>query len=436
MNKAAIRWLYKELPDLVTKGVLTQENSDKLQGYYGEVKSISRATIMLIILGAIGALLIGMGIILLLGHNWEQLSRFTRAILSLAPLVAGQGLALWVLLKRPQSSWLKESVATFLSLMVGASIALISQTYNIPGDAGTFILTWMLLIAPIIYFMQASLSAAIYLIGITTWCGSNWNDPAKAILFWPMAAIIIPHFVWALRQEIYTLRTTLLSLTMVICASFAASFSLGKTWSGSWVIIFPSIYSICYLLGTMDVRTITTNWQRPLRLIGGIGLFVLAFQFTFKYAWQYFNGYSYGIARNITGLNSLPDNIISIAIIAAAMLLLYDNIKRKNWIASLFGVIPLLSIAAYLIKDQSIILPLMIFNIYLFVLSTSCIISGIRGNNLAVVNAGMLMLAILIIARFFDSDIDFIMKGLVFIAIGIGFLVTNITLARRLGGAK
>jgi uncharacterized membrane protein len=436
VNKLAIRWLYKELPDLVAKGILTRESADKLQGYYGEVKGVSKTTITLIILGTVGALLIGMGIILLFAHNWEQLSRFTRAILSLAPLVVGQGLALWVLLKRSQSSSLKESAATFLSLMVGASIALISQTYNIPGDMGTFILTWMLLIAPLIYLMQASLSAAIYLIGITAWCGSNWNDPAKAILFWPLAAIIVPHFVWALRQEIYTLRTTLLSLTMVICTSVAVGFSLGKTWAGSWVIIFPSIYSICYLLGTMDVRTITTNWQRPLRLIGGIGLFVLAFQFTFKYAWQYFNGYSYGITRNITDLNVLPDHVVTIVIIAAAMLLFYDNVKRKNMIASLFGMVPLLSIAAYLVKEQSIIMPQIIFNIYLFVLSTSCIISGIRGNKLGVVNAGMLMLAILIIARFFDSDIDFIMKGLVFIAIGIGFLVTNILLARRMGGTK
>lgn len=63
-------------------------------------------------------------------------------------------------------------------------------------------------------------------------------------------------------------------------------------------------------------------------------------------------------------------------------------------------------------------------------------IAGIRNNNLAVVNTGMLMLAILIIARFFDSDISFIIKGLVFIIVGIGFLVTNAILARRMRGVK
>jgi hypothetical protein len=52
------------------------------------------------------------------------------------------------------------------------------------------------------------------------------------------------------------------------------------------------------------------------------------------------------------------------------------------------------------------------------------------------VNSGMLMLAILIIARFFDSNIDFITKGAVFIVIGIAFLAANVMIARRIGGVR
>jgi uncharacterized membrane protein len=436
MNKMGIKWLYQELPELVARGILTQDVYDRIRQHYGELKSISKTTVTLIILGTIGALLIGLGIILLLAHNWEQFSRFTRAILSFIPLVIGQALALWVLWKRPQSSAFKEGTATFLSLMVGASIALISQTYNIPGEVGTFILTWMFLIIPLAYLMQASIPAAIYLIGITAWAGTHWNDPIKAILFWPLAAMIIPHFIWALRQEIYMIRTTLLSLAMVICVSFATSFSLGKTWHGSWIIIFPSMYSIIYFLGWLKVDKITANWQRPLRLIGAIGLFILAFQFTFRYVWQYLDSYSYGINRNISDISVIPDHVITLGMIAMAMLLFYDNIKRRNWTVSLFGAVPLLAILAYSIKGQSPIIPLLIFNVYLFVLSISRIIVGVRSNNLAIINIGMLMLAVLIIARFFDSDISFVIKGLVFITVGIGFLVTNAVLARRLGGVK
>lgn len=433
MSKTAIKWLYRELPELIAKGILTQEIADKLHQYYGEVKTVTKTAVTLIILGTIGALLIGLGIILLLAHNWEQFSRLTRAILSLFPLIIGQGLALWVLWKRPQSNAFKEGAATFLMLMVGASIALISQTYNIPGDTGTFILTWMLLIIPLTYLMQASLPAAFYLIGITAWAGTYGDNPTKAILFWPLAAVTIPHFIWALRQEIYTLRTTLLSLIMIICVSCAASFSLGRTWDSSWIVISPSIYAVFYFLGWLKVNKITTNWQRPLRLIGAIGLFVLAFLFTFRYIWQ---DYPYGLKGNIFDLSAMPDHIITVSIIAMAMLLFYDNIKLKNWTVAMFGAAPLLAIAAYLIRGHSALAPLLLFNAYLFILSVSRIIFGVRNNNLAVINTGMLMLAVLIIARFFDSDINFIIKGLAFIIVGSGFLITNLMLSRRIGGAK
>ena len=51
MNKMGIKWLYRELPELIVRGVVTQEAADKLRQYYGEVKSISKTTVMLIILG-------------------------------------------------------------------------------------------------------------------------------------------------------------------------------------------------------------------------------------------------------------------------------------------------------------------------------------------------------------------------------------------------
>jgi len=43
------------------------------------------------------------------------------------------------------------------------------------------------------------------------------------------------------------------------------------------------------------------------------------------------------------------------------------------------------------------------------------------------------MLAALIILRFFDSDLGFVVRGLAFITVGIGFLVTNVVLIRRKG---
>ncbi|MCX5714129.1 MAG: DUF2157 domain-containing protein [Candidatus Omnitrophica bacterium] len=435
MNKRAVRWLYQELPELINKGILNQETVAKIRDYYGEIKSANKTSVALIICGTIGAFLIGLGIILILAHNWEQFSRLTRAILSFAPLVIGQALAIWVLLKRPQSSALKEGAATFLSLMVGASIALISQTYNIPGDTGTFVMTWMFLIIPLAYLMQASLPAIIYLIGITFWSGSFWDNPDKTVLFWPLAALAVPHFIWTLRQNIYAIRSAIFAFVVVICCSVGAGFSLGNSWPGSWVIVFPALYAIFYFLGSWKFSQITTNWQRPLRFIGAVGLFILAFQFTFRFVWQYLGTSNYGIAGESSGVSLLLSRFITVVIIAASVLLFYDNLKRRNTLIALAGAVPLLALAAYFLKS-SILLPTLIFNAYLFSLSITFIMLGLRKNSLANVNAGMLMLAMLIIARFFDSDISFIIKGLIFIIVGIGFLSINMLIMRRKRGAE
>lgn len=435
MSKAGIGWLYSQLPELINKGVLTQESADKLRQHYGEIKSINKLSMMFIALGTIGAILVGLGIILLLAHNWDQFSRLTRAVISFLPLIAGQGLALWVLCKRPQSGSFKEGSAAFLSLMVGASVALICQTYNIPEDAGVFTITWMFLILPLVYLMQASIPAAIYLVGITIWSGMQISNPAKVMLFWPLSAVIIPHFIWALRKETYALRSAMLSLVMLICVSIAASFSLGRNWPGLWVVIFPSLYAIFYLIGISKFNNVTTNWQRPLHLIGAIGLFILAFQFSFRQAWQYLDRASYYNAAASDFVVFL-DNLVTMAIVITAILLFYGNVKRNNKNFSLLGLLPLLAIIGLSVYRQSIVLPFLIFNAYLLILSIRRILAGIRSNNLAVINTGMLVLAVVIIARFFDSDISFVTKGLVFIAIGIGFLTANAMLARRMRGAK
>jgi uncharacterized membrane protein len=428
MNKKAVQWLYRELPELEARGVLTPEISGKIRRHYDEAMTSGKTMLTLMICGILGALLIGLGIILLIAHNWEQLSRFSRAVLSLLPLLIGQGLALWVLRTKPQSGAFKEGTATFLSLMVAASIALISQTYHIPGDAGTFILTWMALIVPLVYLMQASLPAAIYLIGITVWSSHYWNDPLKGFLFWPLAAVVVPHFIWTLRQEAYAIRSALISLIMIICISLGLGFSVGRTWPGSWVIVFPSIFAVFYALGSFEFDSLTTNWQRSLRGLGGLALIVLAFQFTFRDLWKYLSGDVYAGVGETSGWGVVPDYAIIFAIVAMAMFFLLKTLKRGSLTDSLFLALPLLAILGYLLHGQAVVLLLLIFNAYLLSLGISHIMAGIRSNNLPIVNGGMLIVAILIIVRFFDSDINFILKGLTFIIVGIGFLVTNLWL--------
>jgi len=435
MNTKAVQWLYQELPDLVTKGVITEAAANNLRGHYGEVKTADKKWFVIISCSVLGALLIGLGVILLFGHNWEQLSRQVRTILSLLPLMIAQVLAFWVVLKRPASQALKEGTATFLSLMVGASIALISQTYNIPNDTPAFILTWMLLIVPLTYFMEATIPAAIYVAGVSAWAGHFWNEPLKAFLFWPLLSVVIPYFIWSLKQKKYTVRSAILSLVMATGICVGAGFTLGRTFPGSWIVIYSSIITIFYLLGAWEFKGISTNWQRPFHILGGVGIFILMFMFTFRFPWESISHRYYYASNEISSWTAIPDHMLTFVLIGSAMLLFFQFAKRQDWMRTLFGALPFLALFGYAVGGSSPAFPMFLFNIFLLIISVYRLMTGIQSNNLGIINTGIFMLATLVLARFFDSEMSFVIKGLVFILIGVGFLATNVVILRRKGGA-
>lgn len=430
-----VQWLYQELPELIDKGVLPQSAADKLREHYGSIKSANQKWFVIILCGVLGALLIGLGIILLFAHNWEELSRSVRAVLSLLPLVVAQALAMGVMLKRPKSQALKEGTATFLSLMVGASIALISQTYHIPSDTPTFILTWMLLIVPLVYFMQATIPAAIFVVGITAWAGHFWDEPLKAFLFWPLLAMVIPHFIWSLRQEKYAIRSAILAMVMAVDICVVAGSTLGRTWSGSWIVIHSSLITVFYLFGAWEFKGISTHWQRPFQVLGGLGIFIMMFLLTFSFPWESITGGRYCATPETSSWSAIPDHILTFLLVGGALLLFFQYAKRQDWMRTLFGALPLFALIGYAFGATSVVFPMLLFNVFLLSASVFRLMIGIRTNHLGVINTGMLMLSALVLARFFDSEINFVLKGLVFIFLGVGFLATNVMILRRKGGA-
>jgi hypothetical protein len=71
-------------------------------------------------------------------------------------------------------------------------------------------------------------------------------------------------------------------------------------------------------------------------------------------------------------------------------------------------------------------------NAFLFGYGLFYIKTGIQKHQMTFVNVGMLFISALIIARFFDTDWSFVIKGIAFVLLGIGFLSVNVLLSRKL----
>ncbi len=438
MNKKAIQWLYGELPGLVSQGVLTPGAEERLRAHYGPMEPARPARLAVVIFGVLGALLIGAGIILVLAHNWEDLSRPVRVVLSFLPLVLAQGLAAWTLVKCPQSLAWREGCGALLFLMIGASISLVAQTYHISGDLPRFILTWSLLGLPVVYLLGAVVPALLYLWGITEWaCHIRWED-GFAGGYWLLAALLLPLlFAW-LRSGRYRVRPTLLLWASCVSVTVAAGVTIERVLPGLWIILYSGLFALMFLAGEFWFSEAEGFWARPLRHFGAAGVLILSFLFTFEWPWREI-GWHYWAWGRIPAATwrAIPDAVLGSVIPVAAIALLVTTVRRKTPLGLIIGLAPIFATAGYCLSSLSeTYAPAAgLFDVYLLVTGLWLLVTGIRINKQGQMNVGLLAVAALILARFFDSDLDFLLRGLIFIGLGVAFLAANLVMLRRKGVA-
>jgi uncharacterized membrane protein len=189
-----MKTLLKDLTELINAKVISDETAEKIRDYYS-VKQMNGQSRQQLALGILGSVLVGLGIILIIAHNWDDLTPGSKTLLAFLPLLLGQFAGGYVLLKLPGNYTWRESVAAFLFFSVGACLVLISQVYNIPGDLDSFLLTWMLLVLPIIYVFKASAISIFYQIGITCYAclvGYGNSFSSGFTMYWLCLLLIIP----------------------------------------------------------------------------------------------------------------------------------------------------------------------------------------------------------------------------------------------------
>ncbi len=428
-----INWLHQQLPGLVTEGILSAESAEALRRHYPLEDSKSGLSFALLFFGVFGSLLIGAGIVLLLAHNWQDLGRPMRTVLSLLPLVLAQSVSGWVLWRGEMGTVWRESAGVFHSLAVAASIALIAQTYHMPGSFDSFLLTWMLLSLPLVYLLNAVAPLMIYLAGITSWAGYQQFMGAHALLYWPLAAVTVP-FIWrTVRAAPFRPRSALVQWTAVITATFALGIVLEKGLPGLWIPLYASLFGGLYLAGGLArCEDEVSDWLRPARVFGAAATLVLVFQLTSQGPW---NDVGWRYLRWGGGIHAVAmwgDWLVGLGLIGFVMTMLTTSIRRRRAWDMLLGIAAPVVIIGYVIAACGAAgLATLLMNVYLLAVGIGFVVQGACQVRLRLFNTGMATFSALVVARFFDSDFSFIAKGLVFIALGVAFLVCNIMLCRR-----
>ena len=419
--------LDKDLSKLLDAGVISEETAEKIQTFYLEKKGDSSGR-MFLVFGILGALLAGLGIILIIAHNWDDLSRSAKTGLSFLPLVLGQITCLFALLKRNSSSTWREGSSTFLFFAVGASISLISQIYHIQGDFDSFMFIWMLLCLPAIYLMRSSMTSLLYLIGITTFAvsagyESNTMDPYFYCLLF---LATLPHYYLLYKKNptgnFLILHHWLLPLSVIICLG-TIHYDLGEYL----IIAYTSLFGFYFLIGQLDFFKNQILRNNSYLVFGAIGTIFMMLLMSFGDMWN-------GIYENIdliTSVTKAPEFYGALLLTGASAFLLMRFFKQ-NKIESILplGIVFIVFVVLFMV---GIWLPIgaLVINLVILTIGIWIVKTGANQSHLGQLNFGLLTVAILIACRFFDTDLSYVMRGVLFLIVGVGFFGANYWMLKK-----
>lgn len=406
--------------------IITPEKASEIKRFY-ELKSKKSSNKLIVVFGVLGAILVGLGIILIIAHNWENLSRTTKSFFAFLPLVIGQLISGFVILKKRDSITWREGASVFLILSVGASISLISQIYNIPGNLSSFLLTWISLSVPMIYLMNSSVSAMLVIIGITYYAceTSYWSGPNKSSFeYWLILTTTLPHYYQLFKikpnSNFLILINWLIPLSILICLG-----TLARNSEDLMFIPYFSLLSLFYIIGNLPYFNNQLVRNNAYLVIGSMGTIVMLLMLSFDWFWT-------DLLKNEIEIWSSQEFYIAIILTLSATIVLGWKIKKHGTkYIQLMHFTFIVFIIIFSIGFYNSLIPVILINILIFVIGIFIIKKGTDRDHLGILNYGLSIVTVLVISRFFDTNIPFVIRGLLFIIIGTGFFIANYLMIKR-----
>ena len=418
----------KDIQELVQAGVITKDSADSIRDYYKN-KGKSSTNRLFIVFGVLGAILVGLGVVLVIAHNWDVLSRRTKTLFAFLPLLLGQILCGFVLIKKQHSTTWRESATAFLFFAIGSSISLISQVYHIPGNLGSFLLSWMLLSLPLIYIMKSSTASLLYLMGITYYaCETGyWSYPSSdAYPYWVLLLLALPHYYLLYKKKpkgnFMLFHNWLVPLSVVITLGTVA-----KRTDELMFIAYFSLFGLLYLIGVKTFFARQKLKNNGYKVLGATGTIVLLLTLSFDWFWEDLRRKDLSFDEIVATPEFLASTIISLLVLV--LLYLHQRNRSLNHIKPIAPMF-ILFIIAFLLGLSSPVAVVLI-NIYVFAIGVLTIWNGARQDHLGILNYGLLIITALVICRFFDTDLSFVLRGILFISVGVGFFAANYGMLKK-----
>jgi uncharacterized membrane protein len=433
MNNSCQRWLLEQLPQWEREGLLSADAARTLRERHAP--DASQLGLAQLVMGSLGALLIGAGLISVIGYNWDDFSLPVRLLFAFLPLLLTQVFSFRVLQRGDAcAAWVRETAAVLQAFAAGAAIALVSQIYNLGGEWPDFLFWWFLLSLPLTWVLRSHAVAIFYLVTTAIWSvnqvgpGRPWQDSP---LLYPVLLLgLLPYWPgWPRKQALsISLRWVMTICAFIGLASAAVFVTLqsgdySRYHSGAFLWLWTLTAAAIALFPLNQAGIDEASGRKPQVVLGSLWLLGYGVAATFRDA-------SNDILKGASHALELPWCWGLLTVLAGFVVYAW---VRGRWavlaIASV-ALLPLISIPFMGQGETGRSLLSWLATLHLSLIGITLIVLDFIGKHGAS-RLGALLLSVLIIARMADSHFSLLAKGLAFIAVGVAFLAFNFFMSRH-----
>lgn len=204
----------------------------------GNTENTKKLSGIKIVLSVVGTVFIAVGLVFMFFNFWEDFPDFLKVILSAVPLLAAQGFAIFVLIKKSGSASWRECAGTAISIGVISTVALINSVLDIHCGTENCLVIDSILCIPAVFLFDAVMPLTVCF-GMAVFM-STYGYFLPAILL----ILICTAFVVYNRKKVYDTRYSIGAFVNILAVElFAVCSALfqNNLYAGEASAIFLSI---------------------------------------------------------------------------------------------------------------------------------------------------------------------------------------------------
>jgi uncharacterized membrane protein len=428
------QWLHEQLKSWADEGLLSPEQAARLRERYPESKAAAPWGV--IIFSGLGAVVCGLGVILLFAYNWQAIPKGGKLAIIFASIAAAHTGGLKLFVKDDWRKSLGEALTILGTMLFGSGIWLVAQIYHIDEHFPNGFLIWGIGALALAWAMPSVAQGALAVVLLAIWaCSEAWGFD-RAIHVAPLLILVAAGGLsWRLHSRVL-LVFTLTAFTVTLLAA------AGQVEGGLVLPVWLYVAAAFVAVGKLCRRHGNFGDSEPVwKFFGWLGFLICLYLFTFPDVLDDLLDWN----RSGNATNKVMVNVYAWTALGLAFLtwfpLLLEQIKhradrdtfRPDW--GELWLVPLTPLLVHVICLTQLYhedwLVAGSFNLVFLALAATWMAKGCREAMLRPTLLGSLLFGALMTARYFDLFESLLMRGLVFLTVGAILFAEGILFMRN-----